>query len=347
MIYDGLVKSDEELSLAVANDIQIINIESYDEAVRLEQIARQQNKVVAVGLRLAFPSKTGIKSLLGVTYDRFGSSVRNGEAERVAKFIIKSSHLKLIGLHCHTGSNQLTAKKYLVGVDLAVDFMKLLNDRYGVKITILNLGGGIGIKNIVFYTMIDLLKNFIRNALKQPIIYKFKESFNFGELCQAIVDRLHFKLDQQSLPHPTLHMEPGRALVGNTTDLLLSIINTKRTEVADWIIVDGGTNLLPVLTLFSEYHRIDVYPRQAEAKFKKTSLAGPLLYSADILASNRLLPEAETGDLALIRDVGAYCVVQSNQFLYPRAATIFVEDEEAYIVQRRETVEDILVRDII
>jgi len=341
MIYEGLTKTNEELTLAVKSKVKIINI---DEAVRLEKIVKDQNHKIDVGLRLAFPSKTGIKSLLGVTYDRFGNSVKMGEAMRVAEFIIHSEYLNLIGLHCHTGSNQMNTVKYLKGVELVVDFMKLLRDKYNVKISIINMGGGVGIPEIVFYTMFDLGKNFIKNMLGKPIVYRFNESFDFASLAQNIVKKLHDTLDMHGLTYPHLMMEPGRFLVGNSTDLILKVLNTKRTDVADWIIVDGGTNLLPVLTLFSEYHRIEMCTNNTE--FKKTSIGGPLLYSADIVASNRLMPKASIGDLMIVRAVGAYCAVQSNQFLYPRAATIMVDGDKSHVIQRRETVDDVLQRDM-
>lgn len=343
MIHDGLTKTDQELILSVENKTRIINIESMDEAVRLNNIAKEKKQKIDVGIRLAFPSKTGIKSLLGVTYDRFGNNINIGEAKRVAEFIIHSQHLNLVGLHCHTGSNQLSVKKYFVGIKILVETMAYLRDKYSIKISILNLGGGIGISEIVFYSMFDLGKNFLRNMFKRPIVYKFKEDFDFLQLSSKIVKRLEESLRSKNLPYPELMMEPGRALIGNTTDLLLKIINTKKTDVANWLILDGGTNLLPVLTLFSEYHKIDVLPYSG--KKVKTSIAGPLLYSADILVSNRLLSRAQIGDKIALRDVGAYCVSQANQFLYPRAATVMLDGEKSQIIQRRETVEDVISRD--
>jgi diaminopimelate decarboxylase len=139
-------------------------------------------------------------------------------------------------------------------------------------------------------------------------------------------------------------MEPGRFIVGNSTDLVLKVLNTKRTDVANWIILDGGTNLLPVLTLFSEFHKIEVCID--DPKLTKTSVGGPLLYSADVIAANRPLPKASVGDLVIMRDVGAYCVSQSNQFLYPRAATVFVDKDKVSVAQRRETVDDVLSREL-
>ncbi|HEY4482974.1 MAG TPA: methyltransferase domain-containing protein [Candidatus Paceibacterota bacterium] len=345
IIYEGLTKTDAELELAVANKVRIINVESMDEATRLEKTAALHKLRINVGIRLAFPSKTGVKSLLGVTYDRFGTSVKNGEAMRVADFILQSKYLNLVGLHCHTGSNQRTTEKYLTGAGLIVDFMKELKDKRNVTISLINLGGGIGLQNVRFYSMFDLGKNFIKNIFGLPIEYDTSKPLNLELIASAIVEKLHTKLDEHRLAAPLLMMEPGRALVGDSTDLVLSVLNTKRTDVRDWIIVDGGTNLLPVLTLFSEYHNIEVCVDSKDRS--KKSLAGPLLYSADIVASNRLMPETKIGDVVIVRDVGAYCIAQSNQFLYPRAATVMIDGQKSYLIQRRETVEDVLTRDVL
>jgi len=344
MIYEGLTKTNHELTLALDSDVRIINIESMDEAIRLEELARSKNCKVDVGIRLAFPSKTGVKSLLGVTYDRFGASVINGEALRIAKFINESKCLKLIGLHCHTGSNQRSVEKYLVGVDLITEFMKLIKDKFSIDITLINLGGGIGLAGVRFYSIIDLGVNFIRNLVGLPIHWNNWREIDFNKIAEAIKERLRERLREYNLKTPHLMMEPGRALVGDSTDLLLGVVNTKKTDTTNWIILDGGTNLLPVLTLFSEYHSIEICVNQTHRQ--KISVAGPLLYSADILASNRLLPPAKIGDLAIIRDVGAYCIAQSNQFLYPRAATVFLANDNEYIIQRRETLEDVYSRDV-
>jgi diaminopimelate decarboxylase len=344
IIYEGLVKTNEELELAVKNRVKIINIESMCEAVRLSDIAEKNNLKLNVGIRLAFPSKTGIKSLLGVTYDRFGASVKTGEAKTIAEFIIKSKKLNLIGLHCHTGSNQKSKDNYLVGVDVIIDFMKYLYNDYNLKIELINLGGGIGLEHVKFYTVFDLALNSLRRMFGYPLIGG-NDSFEYFKIAENITEYLHHKLDENSLVYPHLMMEPGRSLVGDAVDLLLSVVNVKDTDLGSWIVVDGGTNLLPVLTLFSEFHNISVI--SDSKSFKKASVSGPLLYSADILSGNRLLPEASIGDLILIHDVGAYCNSQANQFLYPRAATILIDGNSEYVIQRRESIDDVLRRDVI
>ncbi|MBI2024667.1 MAG: alanine racemase [Candidatus Harrisonbacteria bacterium] len=346
MIYVGLVKTDEGLEIAVKNNFRIINVESYDEVTRLAKIAEKHNKKVPVGIRLSFPSKTGIKSLLGVTYDRFGASVKSGEARSIAEFIVKNPHLVLEGLHCHTGSNQTNEKNYLIGINHLVDFMRYLKEKHNVSISILNIGGGIGVPTIRAYSLVNLGVNFLKNMIGRPLRHVSNLQFSLPAMMKRIIDHLHQTLDRHNLSHPHLMMEPGRALVGDGIDLVTRIVNEKRTEIRKWYMIDGGTNLLPALTLFSESHDITVITDNRDSTMEKLSVAGPLLYSADIVATNRFLPKARIGDLIVVHDVGAYCGSQSNQFLYPRAATILVSGNTSTVIQKRESVEDVLSRDL-
>ena len=137
-------------------------------------------------------------------------------------------------------------------------------------------------------------------------------------------------------------MEPGRSLVGNSTHLLTTIVETKQTSANNWVIIDAGTNLMPVLTFYSEYHDILVFSKFHQRV--KTSIAGPLLYSSDSLVSGRTLPRGRIGDLVMICDVGAYFNCQANQFLYPRAASVLITDKAQTIIERRETVHDLFNR---
>ena len=68
--------------------------------------------------------------------------------------------------------------------------------------------------------------------------------------------------------------------------------------------------------------------------------------ASDIVLTNRMLKQGSSNDLVIIRNTGAYFSCQSNQFLQPRAATVLTKGRSSRVVQRRETVKDILVRDI-
>jgi diaminopimelate decarboxylase len=344
ILFDGLVKSDVELTKALESKISIVNLESFGEAQRLVRIAEEAKQKVNVGIRLSFPSsRVGLKSLLGISYDRFGASQASGEAARIAEFVLKNKYLNLIGLHCHTGSNHKSARGYLVGIDELVAFMVFLRQQYGVEIKLLNLGGGFGIPEITAYKVTDLAKQAIARFLGQPMNFSHRPT-HFEQRAQQIIAYLEEQLTHRQLELPHLMLEPGRSLVGNTTHLLTTIVERKETKHNNWMIIDAGTNLLPVLTIYSEYHDIVVFTKNREQK--KTSIAGPLLYSSDIIVSGRTLPQGQVGEIVMICDVGAYFNCQANQFLYPRAATVLIEATKPRLIQRRETVADLFVRDV-
>ncbi|OGM19204.1 hypothetical protein A2686_04680 [Candidatus Woesebacteria bacterium RIFCSPHIGHO2_01_FULL_38_10] len=344
IIFDGLVKTSEELDKAVKFGFRIINVETFDEVRQIENICQKHKKRANIGIRLTFPSlRVGLKSLLGISYDRFGLEADGAELKEILEFVQKSRYLKLIGVHCHTGSNQKSAKRYLVGIDALTDLMVKLKSEYGFEVEIINLGGGLGVENITAYKVTDIALNSLKSFLKLDINYK-NTSLNFESLGKEIVDYLEKKLEEKGLKYPTLMLEPGRSLIGNTTDLISTVITRKETKHNNWLIIDAGTNLMPILTLYSEYHEVDVLTKNKEKK--RTSIAGPLLYSSDIVLTNRMLKQGSSNDLVIIRNTGAYFSCQSNQFLQPRAATVLTKGRSSRVVQRRETVKDILVRDI-
>lgn len=342
ILFDGLIKSDEELTYAVKNDFSIINLESLSEAKNLAKIANKLRKKVNVGIRLSFPStRVGLKSLLGITYDRFGASRASNEAETIAKFVLSQKQLCLIGVHCHTGSNQKSSKSYLVGIDEVTAFMDLLKRKYNTEISILNLGGGFGAPEITSYKVTDFGFQALRRLLLLPFDFAHRP-MNFEEMARNIIFHLETRLNEYNLPYPHLLFEPGRSLIGNTTHLITTVLQTKKTSHNNWAILDAGTNLMPILTFFSEYHDIVVLGKTGHEV--PTSLAGPLLYSSDGLVNNRPLPRIKSDDLVMICDTGAYFNCQANQFLRPRAASILIDGKEHVVIERRETVKEIFSR---
>ena len=219
--------------------------------------------------------------------------------------------------------------------------MKYLKNRHNCEIKILNLGGGFGVPEITAYKIADLATLAIRRLLRKPTDFSHRP-FNFRKMASDIVFHLERKLDEYRLPYPRLMLEPGRSLVGNTTHLLTTILEVKQTPKNNWLIIDAGTNLMPVLTFYSEHHDILVETR---SKIKQiTSIAGPLLYSSDSLVSGRVLPEGKTSDAVIICDTGAYFACQANQFLYPRAASVLIDGKNSRVIERRETTSDLFAR---
>ena len=342
MVYAGLHKPIESLEYSIKKKIKIINIESLFEAKNIYEILKKKNMKIKVGIRIAFPAKSGIKSILGVTYDRFGASTQSGEAKRIVDFLVdKKDFFNLYGVHCHPGSNIKSSKKYKIAIDELVKLSDYIKQKHNIKIKLFNIGGGVGITQVHFYSLFDLMFNTMSRIFKKRQQYDIK-SFDQKKMLQEIVIYLNKKFQSKN-EFPEIMMEPGRALIGNAIDLKAKVVNIKKTNSGKWLIIDAGTNLLPILTLFTEYRSITSLNKNSS--ISKYSIAGPLLYSSDVIATNVKLPEQEIGDFINIGDVGAYFNSQSSHFLFARCATVLKErDGNFRAIERKEEFADIITR---
>mgnify|MGYP003326622339 CR=1 FL=1 len=74
IIFEGIGKSKEDTSLAINNNIRLINVESIDEIQRINNVAQEHNKCVDIGIRLNpnIDGQTIDKISTGKKTDKFG-----------------------------------------------------------------------------------------------------------------------------------------------------------------------------------------------------------------------------------------------------------------------------------
>ena len=339
-----MFKSHETLNNSVTNNIKLINIESLQEAKELYEICKKNEKKIRVGIRIAFPSKTGIKSMMGITYDRFGNSIKMGEAFKVADYIAeRKDYFEIEGLHCHPGSNIKSSKIYKIAIDKLYDVNEYLINKHNIEIKLINIGGGVGIKEVKFYSLFDYGFSTLFKIFGKK--YEINENnFSQKKVLSEVVQYLNKKFSKRK-NFPDIMMEPGRALIGNALDIYCSVVLKKETESGNWLIIDAGTNILSILTLLTEQHEILT---SSTIKEKKTySIAGPLLYSSDIIARNLKLNLTKEKDFIVIKAVGAYFGSQSSNFLFPRCSNVLMTElGEFKLIERKETTGDVLLRSI-
>ncbi len=81
-------------------------------------------------------------------------------------------------------------------------------------------------------------------------------------------------------------------------------------------------------------------PREA------VTIAGPFCESGDILIPEVLLPPARPGDVLITPVAGAYQLsMASNYNGARRPAVLWLEEGTAYVIQERESIEDLIRRD--
>ncbi|MFX1363269.1 MAG: hypothetical protein ACFE7A_07450, partial [Promethearchaeota archaeon] len=147
----------------------------------------------------------------------------------------------------------------------------------------------------------------------------------------------------EDLSRPTIVLEPGHYIVSDAGVLLLRVIDVKEAAGSTWVIVDGGTNLLPD---YWERREIRV-ANEANAPLDRLSnVTGPLLYPHDFVAIKKNLPTVKRGDILAVFDAGAYTLSQSHQFLYPRPPAVIIDVEgQVTEIRKKEGYKDVMRMD--
>jgi diaminopimelate decarboxylase len=156
--------------------------------------------------------------------------------------------------------------------------------------------------------------------------------------------------------HPlTLELEPGRYLVAESGVLLAEVRAAKTAGANRFVLVDAGFNELMRPAMYGSFHAMTLLPRDGTARpVSETVVAGPLCESGDVFTQaaggevlTRALPEARVGDLLVIHDTGAYgASMSSNYNSRPLAAEVLVDGDSAWLIRRRQTVEELLALEV-
>jgi diaminopimelate decarboxylase len=178
---------------------------------------------------------------------------------------------------------------------------------------LLNLGGGLGIA----YTAED----------EPPAIDDYVDA-----------------LLRRTPPGVTVLCEPGRSLVGNAGVTIYTVGTVKRAATRTYVAVDGGMsdNLRPML--YGARYEAEIADRFGGVQ--PCTIAGMHCESGDILVRDVLLDDPRPGDVLVIPATGAYGhAMASNYNAVRRPPVIFCRDGDARVVVRRETYDDLTVRD--
>jgi diaminopimelate decarboxylase len=308
--FHGNAKSDAELQEALTAGVGHIVLDSFDDFVRLERVAaaadRRQEVLIRVNPDVAGETHHAIST--GQADSKFGFSLRDAR-EAIAR-MPSVPHLELVGLHFHIGSQLLQLEPFTA----AVRAIASLGD-----FPVYNLGGGLG----VAYT-----------AAQQPP--------SVAEYIEAVVGAVHEELGEDK----RLLLEPGRALVANSTVTLYTVQTVKR-NVSTWVAVDGGMsdNLRPML-YGAEYEAI-LADRPLAPATERCQIAGKHCESGDVLIRDTALPDPVVGDVLVTPATGAYGYSLANNYNgVPRPPVIFCRDGAAREVVRRERYDDLMARDV-
>jgi diaminopimelate decarboxylase len=214
----------------------------------------------------------------------------------------------LVGIHSHAGSGVLTDD--LEDHCRAIERVGEMARRVG-PLEFVDIGGGFGVPYHEDEPPLDLDKTaeMVRDAI--------------GEI------------------EAQLKLEPGRYIVADA-GLILTTVNTiKETPTATVVGVDASLATLIRPAMFGSYHpMLNVTAPEREAH--PVTVGGPVCTSADVFATDRPIARPERRDVLAIGNAGSYGYELASQFhSQPRPAEVALENGEARVVRRRETLDDV------
>lgn len=276
--FAGVGKSDEELLLAMKNDIFTINAESLEELEVIEELAGKVGLSANVAIRLNpdVDAKTHHYITTGLEENKFGIS--GWQIDDTIEFLRSTENVNLKGLHFHIGSQitDLEPFKNLCGrINAAIDRFA----DAGLRVEHINAGGGLGID----YSSPD--------EEDDPDFEAFFSLFN--EL-----------LDLR--PHQTLHFELGRSLVARCGDLITKVLYVKKGVKTEFVILDAGMTELIRPALYQSTHPIENLSRRDYSETGRYDVVGPVCESSDCFGKAVEMARTERGDLIAIRSAAAY-----------------------------------------
>lgn len=315
IIFDGVGKTREEIDYAIKNKILFFNVESEQELVMIDCVAKAQKKMAFVSFRINpdVNAKTHPYIATGLRKSKFGIPMK--KAPELIRIATELKNVYLMGLGFHIGSQITSLSPYSESVRKLIRLYERSKE-WTDDIEYLNFGGGLG------------------------ITYRNERVPSLNGWVQALLK------ETKKVPEDVgILIEPGRSLVGNAGALITRVSYVKRGETDNFIITDAGMNDLLRPSLYDAYHQILPIKYKRYKKIK-ASVVGPVCETADVIAKSRRIQNFQQGDLLAVMSCGAYAASMGSQYnSRPRPAEVLVTDDKFHIIRERETFEDLIANE--
>jgi len=328
MFFHGNFKKEEELEEALRRGIGRIVVDSHTEADTLDSVARRLNVKARVLLRITpgVEAHTHEMIQVGKLDTKFGVPLEGGAAEKLIIKIVKKRGLDFMGIHYHIGSQILDVEPFRVSIRKAVDFLSHINNRLGIRVRELDVGGGYP----------------VRYSSKQPLPKP-------DRFAAAICSTLKKEVKEAGIEPPALYLEPGRSIAGPAGITLYTVGPVKEIRgVRRYVSVDGGMSDNPRPALYdAEYDAVIASRPDSKQDKKKYRVCGRHC-ETDTLIPEISLPGPRPGDILAVFSTGAYNYTMSGNYnMFPRPAMVLVKDGKAELIVEREKVDKLFAGNVV
>ena len=324
IIYVGPVKTAETIVRLLELHIYAIICESKEEFHLINKLAEARSVVADVAIRVnpAFSVRSASLKMGGAP-SQFGIDYQ--ELLRDKMFFLTKKNINIIGLHIYNGTRILQADVIAENINKICQFSKEFMAEWKIPISMLDVGGGIGVPYFANEESCDLEKI---SSLVTPLLDIYRKA------------------------HPSVRiiLESGRYLVAEAGVFVCQVQNVKQSHGKLFLMTDGGMHCHLTAAGYGGLIKRN-FPIQllTQSKAKKTfeyQIAGPLCTPADLIGRDVLLPKAKVGDLIVLSASGAYGPTASPVLFlgHGHPAEVLLEQDGAYLVREKDNFQDVITK---
>lgn len=321
-------KTDADIAYAMDHGIGYFVADNIEEvkAVEREAAARGIRQKLLLRLTPGIDTHTYEEVNTGKVDSKFGSAIETGQAEDITLFTLNQPHVQLEGFHCHVGSQIFGEDVFERAAVIMLDFIATMKVRYGYEASILDLGGGYGVRYVEGDPELDI-----------------------AEKIASVAKAVHSACARLDISEPRIMMEPGRSIVADAGLTLYTAGTVKRIpSYKNYVSIDGGMPDNPRFALYKSKYTVLPASRMNEERGMVCSVVGRCCESGDIIQEGVPMPESTgRGDLVAVCTTGAYNYsMASNYNRIPRPPVVMLCGGKSYVAVRRETIEDLTALDV-
>jgi diaminopimelate decarboxylase len=308
LVLHGNAKTDEEIELAVQRGVGLVVVDNFDDIDRLERfVPPGQVQACLVRVIPGIEAATHAAVATGHATSKFG--LLPADARKAIARIEGSSVLHCAGVHTHVGSQLLNVEQLAAAVKPIAELGTF---------EVYDLGGGLGVR------------------------YTYDESApDLDAYADAMVEQARALLPADA----RIIVEPGRSMVGASACTVYRVTTVKRGLITH-VAVDGGMGDNLEVALVGQRFEATIVDRIGGGE--TVTVVGRHCESGDQLIDGVPLQNPAVGDLLALPVTGAYCYTMSNQYNGARRIpVVFASNGQARLVVRRDTWDDLLLRDVV
>lgn len=327
VLFNGNNKTPEEIELAVKLGVGRFSIDNFHEVELISEISKKYNKKIDALLRITpgIDCHTHKYIQTGQLDSKFGFDLT--QIDSIIEHILNiDKTINIKGLHAHIGSQIFEPQCFYDEVQVLVKEMARIDNKFGIKLDEINIGGGLGVKYV--------------DSDTPP---------STDEIANLIIKSLNESIKKYGIDKPTLYLEPGRSIISTAGVTLYTVGSSKQVPNATrYVSIDGGMADNPRPSMYEAEYYAEVANDTTGRKTEQVTISGKFCESGDLLINNINLPELTAGDTLCVFNTGAYNYsMASNYNRALKPAMVLVNNSQSDMIVYRETFDDLISHDSI